>query len=216
MKHKTLPITFLTLFITLTMLSQAVNASPANTLRDLRKQYRSLSTLQANFVEKFEWGMTGEVVEMEGNLHVGNDDRFVIETDLQKIVSDGVSIYRFNKQRNQIIIEAVKSSGEKMLPKRVLLDFTEEFRATAVTNLPVEGKAGYRLDLTPLKPDNLMLKGAVIWATSLDNIVHRIQLVDMNNNTTTYSLTNIQTNVPLSKDATTFIAPDDAEVFDLR
>lgn len=191
-------------------------ASPGGLLKELRKHYRQVTTLQAHFKEMFQWELTGEMVLREGTLAVATENRFRIDTPDQLVVSDGKVINRFNKARNQVIIEAVGESNAGLLPNRLLLDFADQFKATTVEELAVSDKPGFRLELTAEDPDALLLKEAVLWATADDLTVHRLKLTDLNGNTTTYQLSEIRVNQPLDSTLTAFTPPPGAELFDLR
>ena len=208
------PITTLTGVLLAAAVSQA--ASPAGLLKDLRQRYRQVRTLKAHFKEVFQWELTGETVVREGSLAVAAENRFRIDTPDQLVVSDGQVISRFNKARNQVIIEAAVESGAGMLPNRLLLDFADQFRATGAEELAVSEKPGFRLELTAEDPEALLLKEAVVWATAGDLTIHRLKLTDLNGNTTTYQLSEIELNQPLDSSLTIFTPPPGAEVFDLR
>ena len=194
----------------------AQSANPTNVYRALRKQYRSLNSFQADFREIFEWALTKETVEQAGRIVVTSDDRFYINTPEQLLVSDGKVIYRYSRSRFQVIIEPITSANEKSLPRKMMLDFGDEFKAAEFTALPVDGKAGFRLDLTVSKPEDLMIQNAAIWATQKDNVVYRLRFTDLNGNTTTYQFSDIQFDKKVDDTLFKFDIPEDAEVFDLR
>ena len=190
--------------------------SPGSALKQLRKRYHKISSLRADFREVFEWEMTGETSIREGTLLVTNDNRFRIETPEQLMVSNGREIYRYNRIKSQVIIEPVSEDGDQLLPSKLLLDFTEGFKAESITPLSVAGSEGYRLDLLPDDPDEILLSAAILWFTSEDMVVQRLKLVDQNGNSTSYYLSNIQLDKPVDAAETSFVSPDGVEIFDLR
>lgn len=190
--------------------------SPGSALKKLRKKYHKVSSLRADFREVFEWEMTGETSIREGSLLVTDDNRFRIDTPEQLMVSDGGDIYRYNRIKSQVIIESVSEDGDQLLPRKLLLEFADGFSAETITPLSVANRQGYRLDLLPEKPDEMLLSAATLWFTSEDMIVQRLKLVDQNGNSTSYYLSNIQLDKPVDPTETSINIPDDVEIFDLR
>jgi len=195
-------------------LSQA--ASPKSLLKDLKKKYSIARTFQAKYSELFEWAMTGEKVQTEGTIYIGEDDRFRLESPEQLVVCDGQAVYRWNRRKGQVMIEAVSESADKLLPRRLMLDFADEFTAVESTELAVDGKPGCRLDLQSDKPDELLMTAATVWTTSEDNVVRRLKFEDLNRNNTTYTFKEIVFDAALDSTLFQFTPPEGAEVFDLR
>ncbi len=189
---------------------------PSSALKALNRHYKNVESLQADFREVFQWGLTGETVIREGSLVVTDDNRFRIETPEQLLVSDGRDIYRFNRALRQVIVEPVNSGGAPPLPRRILLDFTEGFKAAKIDKMAVAGEEGYRLDLVSKDPDEALLSDATLWITSDDLVVHRLKLVDLNGNSTTYYLSNIRFDLPVDSTVTSFTIPEGVELFDLH
>ena len=189
--------------------------SPKSALKELRKKYRAIKSLKVEFREVFEWELTGESNIRLGEMLVTDDNRFRVDTVDQLIVCDGNDIYRYNRQRNQVIIERVKDD-DKLLPRKILLDFADGFKAMDVTEIAVDERQGFRLDLEAEDPEASLMSHAIIWATGDDMVVHRLKLIDLNSNSTTYYLSRIEFDLPVDQNEITFSPPEDAEIFDLR
>ena len=159
--------------------------SPKAALKTLQKKYQTLHSLSVDFREVFEWGLTGESNIRLGKMMVTKDNRFRIDTVDQLIVSDGTDIYRYNRDRKQVIIEHIQDE-DKFLPRKILLDFADGFKAISLTELAVAEKNGFRLDLEAEDPEVSLMSSAIIWATTDDMVVHRLKLIDLNSNSTTY------------------------------
>ncbi|MCF7811300.1 outer membrane lipoprotein carrier protein LolA [bacterium] len=191
-------------------------ASPGAALKKIQKKYNKLESLRAEFREVFEWEMTGENSVRSGSIIVTNDKRFYIDTPEQLLVSDGSSVFRYNRVKSQVIIEPISEDNDQILPSRLLMKFADGFSAESLTPLPVAGKEGYRLDLKPDNEDEMLTSAAIIWFSDDDQIVHRLKLIDLNGNSTTYFLNNIVIDQPVKQLETSFEIPKDVEVFDLR
>jgi len=112
--------------------------------------------------------------------------------------------------------EPVSEGNDQLLPGRLLLKFADGFSGETVTPLAVAGKDGFRLDLKPDDPDAMLISAAIIWYSAEELIVHRLKLVDLNGNSTTYFLINIVVDKPVKQSETIFEIPEGVEVFDLR
>ena len=196
--------------------SEVYALSPKSALKKLNKHYRQIETLQTDFTEQFEWAMTGETVTRMGTALITSGNRFRIETAEQLIVSDGINIFRHNIATRKVIIESVAESSEQMLPRHLMLDFTDKFNAVEIEELPVSGQKGFRLDMLPKNAEEVLLVDATIWASEEDLVLRRFMITDLNGNTTTYTFKNIRFDQPIDPSQFYFTLPEDAELFDLR
>ena len=213
----------LKLFCTLLLLAMfafntaAVHAkSPKSVLKDLKKRYKKIETLQADFKEIYEWAHTGDKIQRSGQIILAQGQRFKIDTQEQLIVCDNISIFRHNKIKSQVIIEPIENNTDNLLPRKLLLNFADEFKAENLLELPVNRKLGYRIDLIADKPDEALISSATLWVTKEDKTIRRLRFVDLNGNLTTYFLSNIMLNQQVDSTMTTFELPPEVEVFDLR
>lgn len=190
--------------------------SAKSLLKDLKRKYEKIETFQADFNEVFEWAHTGEKNQRSGRIILADGKRFRIDTEDQLIVCDNLAIYRYNKLKSQVIIEPLENNTESLLPRRMLLNFADEFKAEKLLELPVNERMGFRLDLTSDKPNEVLMSSATLWVTQDDKTIHRLKFSDLNGNITTYYLSNIIVNKTIDQSMTTFLDPPNVEVFDLR
>jgi len=176
----------------------APSKSAPSALKEIRKKYKATETFSCRFREVFEWKMTGESTAREGSILIGGEKRFRIETPEQLIIGDGAAIYRHNKLRGQVMIEGIIVEAGSLSP------------------LAVENAEGFRLDLKPLDREKALVSEAMLWATTADYVVRRIQLVDLSGNQTTYYLTGIEFGPKSDPGQFQFNIPPGVELFDLR
>lgn len=194
----------------------AAALTPDSALKKVRKKYHKVISMQAEFREVFEWEMTGERSIRSGSLVVTTDNRFRFDTSEQLLISDGENVFRYNRIKKQVIIEPVGTGGDQLLPQKLLLDFADGFKAVSLSPLTVDGREGFRLDMTAENPETTLLSSAALWATSDDLVVHRLKLLDLNSNSTTYYLSNIIFDQSIDTSVTAFTPPEGVELFDLR
>ncbi|NQT35459.1 outer membrane lipoprotein carrier protein LolA [bacterium] len=206
----------ITLFTVMIFSFVASAITPGSALRKVRKKYHKVVSMQAEFREVFEWEMTGESSIRSGSLVVTADNRFRFNTPEQLLISDGENIFRYNRVKKQVIIEPVGENSDQLLPQKLLLDFADGFKAVSLSPLTVDGREGFRLDMTAEDPETTLLSSATLWVTSDDLVVHRLKLLDLNSNSTTYYLSNIIFDQPIDTSVTAFTPPEGVELFDLR
>lgn len=194
----------------------AAALTPNSALKKVRKKYHKVISMQAEFREVFEWEMTGERSIRSGSLVVTADNRFRFDTPEQLLISDGENIFRYNRVKKRIIIEPVGEDDGQLLPQKLLLDFADGFKAVSLSSLTVDSREGFRLDMTAEDPETTLLSSATLWVTSDDLVVHRLKLLDLNSNSTTYYLSNIIFDQPIDTSVTAFTPPEGVELFDLR
>lgn len=190
--------------------------SPKSILKELTKRYNKIETLKADFKEVYEWAHTGEKIQRTGQILLAQGQRFRLDTEDQLIVCDNESVFRHNKIKSQVIIEPIDNSADILLPRKLLLNFSNEFKAKKLMELPVNNNLGYRIDLNANKPDEMLISTATLWVTAEDKTIRRMRFVDLNGNITTYYLSNIMFNESIDSTITSFEIPLDVELFDLR
>lgn len=183
----------------------------------VQKTYRAIQALHCKYREIFEWGLTGETVIRDGELSVTSDDKIRVDSEELTIISDGKTLYRWNKVKNQVSVEsATDQDDEGFLPRQVLLEFTRKFSPRSLTIASQDGSNSFRLELIPREESKTMIAQAVLWVTPSDFLVRRLEIVDLNRNRSIFLLQDLKVNPQLPSHLFEFTAPPGAEVFDLR
>ena len=212
MRTRRLVVSFI-LFFT----SQVFSAgpSPKKILQDVEKTLTEAGTFQADFVQDFLWKMTGEKQSLSGKISLMGEDRFFVETEDQIIISDGKTLWMYNKIANRVLIDKLINSDETLLPRQILLKHTDDYIGLVQREEKVEGEWCYLLHLTAHTEDTF-IPIVKVWVQKNKWVPARIEQIDINDNITTYHLNNIVTGLPLDKKIFTFTMPEGAEVIDMR
>ncbi len=195
--------------------SLPADENPKAIIKNVKKQYEQLQSLQADFQQTYVWELAEETQTLHGTLQLMTGNRYRIETETQIVVTDGEVVWTYSKERNQVIIDWLKTSEENPLPKDLLFKYSEEYEPHLVGEQTLNGRKTYVLNLVP-KEEEPFIKSMKIWVDAASWLTVKIQQTDLNDNVNTYVVKNIKQNVKLDPTLFTFTIPPDAEVVDLR
>ncbi|MFQ5649432.1 MAG: outer membrane lipoprotein carrier protein LolA [bacterium] len=217
MTTRTLLQPLLALLLTLPIPSPlpAGSKNPKEIIKKVQKKYRQVKTLQADFRQDFRWELTGETHSVTGIIYLQEGNKYHIETDVQKIITDGTTVWTYSKKTRQVIIDLLEKSEENPLPRDLVLKYSEEYAPVYVGEEKLDGRKMHVLNLVPKEEDTL-IKSVKIWVDADNWVTRKIEQLDINDNLNTYLVSNIRDNVPLDPSLFQFQIEQDFEVVDLR
>jgi len=184
-------------------------------IRKAKAKFESLQTFSADFEQVFQWKLTNETQRLTGTLYWKQGDKYRIETQDQIIVTDGKSVWTYSKPNQQVVIEALDRSKEAVLPRDLLLKYSEEYRAQLTGEAKVGDSDCYVLKLSPKAKEAFTVQ-LMVWVDRSDWIPRKVQETDINGNVNTYALRQVKLKPPLPESLFTFAIPKGAEIIDLR
>lgn len=183
-------------------------------VRKTRQKYESLRYLTLRFQQIFEWKLTGEKQEIMGVVHVAPGDKYRVETPTQLIVSDGKTVWTYNKPVDQVIIDKLGEDRAPLL-RDLVLRYMRDYRAELLGEEELAGRKCWVLLLKAKTPGELV--GEIkVWVDAERYIVWQTEEEDANGNRNRYVVTAFEEPPSLSAGLFTFSPPDSAEVIDLR
>ncbi len=202
------------LFFGQSFFGQAAHAQDADAVfQRLKAKYDAIDGLRASFTQTMTSAYTDDEASFSGALAF-QGQQYRVETGNQTVVSDGKTTYIYLPAENQVLI-GDPAEGEMASPSDFLLNYDTHFNASAVSVEQLDGQTHYKLTLTP-KNGSSMFQSATIWLRDRDDIITRMELLDVNETTMTFNLTNVEINPRLDANTFVFETPDGAEVIDLR
>jgi outer membrane lipoprotein carrier protein len=200
----------------LMMLSTSLLAiDAAEVIKKAKQTYEATPAFSAEFAQQFKWKLAGDSQEQQGKIWMKSGDKFKIETPDQTIVSDGKTIWTYSRANNQVIIDNMKSSSENQLPNDIFLKYTQEYRPVSMSEEMVDAIPCYTVLLVP-KTENAFIREMKVWVDKKQWLTVKIQHVDINENTTTYLLSNITIDKTLPDDTFNFKKSTGVEEVDMR
>jgi outer membrane lipoprotein carrier protein len=184
------------------------------------KVYRSLASLQANFVQVIDNPMI-DSAESKGTLVQAGPVKLAMRfTDPsgEAIVIDGrhVWVYTPSTVPGQVVRLGVPSGGPAYGYNLLawLLDRpAERYKASYLRNEQVNGRATDVIELVPAVPD-LPFERAVIWLDRDNALPRRLEIHEQSGATRTLSLSQIRTNETVPERVFTFKVPSGVRVVD--
>ncbi len=182
--------------------------------------YRSLSSLQANFVQVIDNPMI-DSAESKGTLVQAGDAKLAMRfTDPagEAILIDGkyVWVYTPSTVPGQVLRLKVPSGGPAYgynLLAWFLDRPAERYKASYVRAEQLNGRATDVIRLVPAVPD-LPFTRAVIWLDREDALPRRLEIHEQSGATRTLSLSRLRANQKVSEQTFTFKVPAGARVVD--
>lgn len=176
--------------------------------RGLQQRYRALDALQADFVQTIGGSALSGTLTVQG-------DAFRIELPDQVLVSDGVTLWSYSAQDNQVVVQDYRDEDIGFSIGQLFTDYLAVFRPTGVTRATFEGTRHDVLALVPREAGS-SVQDATLYVRSADAIPTMVRVHDVNGQTLAFDLRNVRLNPTLADGTFTFRAPTGAEVIDLR
>jgi outer membrane lipoprotein carrier protein len=188
--------------------------SGQDVLDRIKNKYASIDALRAEFrqITTTPFDETGESIS--GVIYL-SDDKFRVETEGQIIVSNGTTTWIYNAATNQVLINDNTEDETTFSLNRFLFDFDDTYEIASTGRALLGGKEHHMLRLHPKNPDSYFREIMVVMRDS-DNLVPRIEVVDVNDTRMVFELKSIELNPPLAPDTFLFTPPEGSEVVDLR
>jgi chaperone LolA len=186
----------------------------ASLLKQMEKKYDGIKDAVVKFTQHVSYGVTKAEQSFSGKLRMKKGNKYRVELEDQVIVTDGTSVWSFTKSTQQVVIDKYKEDPRSFSPDKVLVNVPQRYNATMLGKEKVQGKETTVLKLIPIDPKS-NLQWMKIWVDD-DRMMKQIQILDISDNVTTYSIEAITVNAGIADGEFKFTAPNDVEVIDLR
>lgn len=172
-------------------------------LKNVQNKYKSIKDLIADIQQTSSGNLSGKIAYKQGDL-------FRVELKNMTIISNGSTIWNFNKKDNKVIISNVDKTNPSTFSLNTFLD-----DYPGKTNVAIE-KSGDKniLTLTPKNNQSLNFNRIVL-TVNKENLVEKI-IVDKASGTSTFTLSNYKVNQNLDDAKFNFIPPKGSNIVDLR
>lgn len=188
---------------------------PSEILDRLRKKYDGVKDAAVTFTQQVTFGATQSEASFGGTLLLRKGGKYRVETDQETIVTDGASIWSYNKSTHQLFIDRYRDDPLAVSPDKVLVDVAGRYTASLVGT---EGEGKEALTVLKLIPRErkARIRWMKVWVDTDAWLLRRVQVFDLGENLTTYSVRDARLNAGVPDSAFTFPTPAGADVIDLR
>ncbi len=188
------------IFISCSLLSKAQQDPKAEIiLKSVSKKYSLFKSYQANFVYELENTQAKVNEKFSGELKV-KGSKFTANLGNQLIINDGVTVWTYMKEENEVTIADYKAEEDELNPSKIYEMYKTGFKYLHVGE-EKSGKSTF--DLIELVPDNKNKSYFKIklWVSKKDKSVLKWRIFEKNGNRFNYSVSNFMAN-PKMDDAT--------------
>ncbi|MDI6765602.1 MAG: outer membrane lipoprotein chaperone LolA [Bacteroidota bacterium] len=204
------------LTVFLVILVDAYAGDDAGTvIKKLEKKYDSIRDASITFTQSIEFGVTKAKQTFDGKLMMKKGNRYRIELEQETIVTDGKSVWLFNKLNNQTLIDKYKEDPASFTPDKVLVNVPMNYNAVLLGKEKIDDKDMSILKFTP-KNEKIKIKWMKVWIDKEQWLMKKIQLLDAGNNLITYLVKELKINTGIPDSQFQFVAPAGVDVIDLR
>lgn len=181
----------------------------------IRRNYSGATTLSAAVDIRIVWKVREKTDNMHGSIVLAPGDRYRVNLGNTLWVSDGATLWQYDKSLSQVVISALSGNNNSMLPSKVLTDLCSKYPLK-----PSKSPSGS--DVLEWKADSA--KGAAggdvsfvsITADRKTALVKRLVVIDRCGNESTYSFSKTALGGPAPAGAFEFVPPKGARVLDQR
>lgn len=185
-------------------------------IRQVQARFETVSTVSARFNLRYTSTGAEEVYNEEGRLYLEDHNRFRTETDQQIIVSDGKTIWVYNRAENQVIIRNFEDGIEDFLtPQQLLYEYPQRYGVVSVQEGEYSGMVCDILMMEPIDetdPTRILQ----VWVDRENRFTRKFVLEDMADNITVFEFEEFQWGEKLSDKTFHFLPPEGSEVIDVR
>ncbi|MFI5252049.1 MAG: outer membrane lipoprotein carrier protein LolA [Bacteroidota bacterium] len=184
-------------------------------LDNLQKKYESLQDISIKFTQKIVFGVTQNEETFKGTLLVKKGNKYRIDLENQIISTDGNSVWSYSAANNQVLIDKYREDPRSISPDKILVNVPDRYTTTFVTK---EKNGDLELTVLKLIPKDKTsnVQWMKIWVDTDEWIMKKVQLQDMSDNITTYTVEDIKYNSGISDGRFQIETPKGAQVIDLR
>jgi chaperone LolA len=202
MLHKIL---FLLIF-PVTFYAQTANAVIAK----VQEKFIKIDNLQADFEQGINSVHSSEVIDFVGKFFYKKGDSFRIELPNRMIISDGKSVWNFDKKQNKVVISDAEFDEASFSLKKIIFTYPAKCKLTLV-------KSENNLFYVKAVPTSMELSFKEVYL-SINNkfLLNKVEIVDFNNMKFTFELFNISLNKNLDNKLFQYQPSTEVEVIDLR
>ncbi len=195
------------------LITAVLVAAPAcgQSLKRLEQLAASAHGFRADFTYTVSSAYWDDQQEMHGSL-VLQGVQYRVETESEVILSHGLDTYVYRPLDNQVLITATEPT---LSPATLFGDFEEHYEIASTQPVTYQGTRHLAVVLLPRDSDSSILE-VRLWVRSTDEMVIRIQSVDVNETTMDFELTNIDLRPQIGPDTFELSFPESAEMIDLR
>lgn len=181
-------------------------------IKNLQIKFNTVQDFKSSFKQTINNSFDDSELTLSGTFYYKKKNKFKIDLKNILLVSDGISIWNFDKRLNRVVINKIDENQSFLN----LDDIINNYPELCTSNLLKDNSDGkfYAVSLKP-KNNNLEFESATLWIDK-NYILTKIKILDSSGSEYFVELTNIKLNQNLSDAEFVFITPEACKVIDFR
>lgn len=175
-------------------------------INKIQAKFNSISNFSAHINQTFFNAHGTEGGKASGNFFYKKKNKFIVEINNQTIVSNGTIVWNYDKKFKRVVISNISDDPTSFSLENFIFAYPSLSKAQIIDN--------DILLLTP-KDNDLQFKEVKIWKTP-DNLISKMELVDIGDLKYSFSFSDIKVNQDLPDSKFEFQVPKGTQVIDLR
>ena len=203
------------LFFELSFAKNPYDITAKEIIEKVQAKYKKTNTLIAKYTQTTKFKLTKFEQSVNGTLYLKKEKKYRIETNDQIFITDGVTSWAFTNKTNQLVIDNFKEDKNSISPEKFLVEYPEDYYSSLIGKSKVNNQEVYELKLIP-KSSNNFIKSMKVWVDDDEWFIRKVELTDINDNITIYTVKKVDVNVEINNDKFQFKPGKDVQVIDLR
>ena len=172
-----------------------------------------------NFSAKLSYTMVNvemDINEKKTGTILVSGDKYKVEMEGQLIFSDGVTLWTYLKDSEEVMVSNVADNEDGISPTSILTKYDEDYKSSFDNDKKYKNSDVKKIDLKTSKDRGFQKLSLVINQKKLS--LDSFSVYDMNGNVFTYHIINLKPNITLEENEFVFSAEKypDVEVIDMR
>ncbi|MCX6152126.1 MAG: outer membrane lipoprotein chaperone LolA [Ignavibacteriales bacterium] len=183
-------------------------------LKNLQTKFESITNFSSEFSQSSRFADSKKPITYLGKFFFEKENKYRIELKNSEIISDGKTIWNYNKAAKKVILGNAEDNSSSFSLKNIVYEYPSQSNVEYVGKETMDGKSCEVIRLTP-KERKKSFEAIKIWVDD-SNLIKKVEISDNNGATLEFELSNIKLNQKISNDKFNFSPTKGIEVIDLR
>jgi len=201
---------FLTAVLVGLLIGPLAFADQPKLLQKLQDRYDNLASLEVEYTQEVHSGVFSSVQKTSGKMYFAKQDKFRLQTDDQAIVSDGKTLWVYNKANEQVTIDKLDETLDLVRPSDYLFAFRESYSSVLLPDTTIDKKQCAVVRLVSDNKDEF-IQQMTLYVTENDLLTVRAVYLDVNGNTVVVDFDKARIDEDLPSDTFIFKTPRGVE-----
>jgi outer membrane lipoprotein carrier protein len=184
--------------------AQVIDKQAEAILERVSKKMQDFKTIHIEFTYVMENADENIKESKKGSIYIENE-KYRLYIAEQLVISDGVTVWTYFKNGNEVQINDVDPDDENT-PMKMLTGYSKNYRAKLISEVPKAGKTIQIIDLTPNTTQSFFKIRIEIDKST--NTIHSSTIFDKNGTTFSYIVDNFRENINIHPSRFTFRESD--------